>query len=358
MAGFSNIKFLAPSHFTKSEGNTEEKSFKNPQRNVLLPPSTYENVGRNDSRKDAEEKLSEEVVSLERENLELRQTIDRLFKEIRHMKSQVATQRSRREESLESELHLAKRMVGDLEQEKEILKYELEDRVALSDVVLKLKKELKRAREKLSSRDKAMVERTQEYSETVRRLRRELETAESAHLEETSRLNEKCSKLEEGIKGLNEKNGKLREEVEVKEIKFQRMCREKEEENKETVEKFNKQLLEQDEISKNKLDSFGEDFKRIKEHNKRLETELLQEKNMCRQLENEVSLKELTIAELQDNIKTKEGDLKQLDVEYNNRVTALETECGLNVRKLEDTIQSKNDILHKERQMYKGEQNA
>lgn len=351
MAGLSNAKFLAPSYFTKSEDTTEQSS----KNTMLIPPSTYNKA--NVTRKTAAEK-SREVISLEKENSDLKETIGKLLEEKRYMskaKDQCVGKRSRKEESLKSELHLAKRMVGDLEQEKEILEYEVEDKEALSAVVLKLKKELRRAKEKMSTKEKAMTGKELEYSETVRRLRSELKVAESTYLEQTSRLKQNCVKHIENVERLNKENNEVGKRLEEKEREFENMFWEKKREKDELIEKFKKQLVEQ-EISENKLkkleeanELFEEDGRQLKDGNKILDKELLKEKETCVQLRNEVSLKSSSIAELQERVKTLEEDLNREEMDHRNRVMTMEKENELNIKKLEVIIQSNEErILHQQ----------
>ena len=356
MARLSNAKFLAPSYFTKSE-DTVEKSSKNI---MLMPPSTYNKA--NVTRKTAAEK-SREVISLEKENCELMETIGKLLEEKRYMSKandQCVGKRNRKEETLKSELHLAKRMVGDLEQEKEILEYEVQDREALSAVLLKLKKELRRAKEKMSTKEKAMAGKELEYSETVRRLRSELKVAESTYLEQISRLKEKCAKHIEDVKRLSNENNEVQKRLDEKEQEFDNMFWEKKREKDELIEKFKKQLVEQ-EMSENKVkkleeanELFEEDSRLLKDGNKTLINDILKEKDKYVQLRNEVSLKSSSIVELHDRVKTLEEDLNRGEMEHENRVMTMEKENELNIKKLEVIIQSNEDRILHQQQMHLG----
>ena len=76
-----------------------------------------------------------------------------------------------RDKFLDNELQKAKRKICELEQEKVILEDNLQDRQALSEVVCQLKKDLRKSKEKLSVKDKVVLDREKENFDMVKYLR-------------------------------------------------------------------------------------------------------------------------------------------------------------------------------------------
>ncbi len=163
MAGFSNPKFLAPSHFTKPDENTAAKTTTDSKKPVLLPPSNYERVETSNQPKKDGEKVKQKSDSDKSTNCTkvMRQRLDE-----KGNKSNTD-----KENFLDNELHKAKRKICELEQEKLILQDNLQDRQALSEVVCQLKRDLKKAKEKLHVKQKGGPDKTAEYLDVIKCLR-------------------------------------------------------------------------------------------------------------------------------------------------------------------------------------------
>ena len=140
MAGFSNQKFLAPSHFTEPDRNIVEKDAADSTKRVLLPPSTYEIVQTNTGPGNHDGK------------------------------KEIIPNTKRLVQFLNDELQKANWKISELEQEKAILQENVQDSQALSQVVCQLKKDLKKSKDKLNEKEKNK-ERTEEYLDVIRCLR-------------------------------------------------------------------------------------------------------------------------------------------------------------------------------------------
>ena len=158
MAGFSNIKFLAPSHFAKPEANTaaitSAVTKTDNTKPVLLPPSMYAKAEIQNKPKNDVEKLKTKV-SKDHSTSSLKENVQN--------KNQV--------DVLSSELQRAKRRIRDLEEERATLLENAEDRQGLSQVVYQLKKDLKKSKEKLNIKEKSISARTEEYADMIKCLR-------------------------------------------------------------------------------------------------------------------------------------------------------------------------------------------
>ena len=163
MAGFSNPKFLAPSHFTKPDKNIAAKATTDSAKPVLLPPSSYEKIGTGSKPKKDGEKVAYSDKSKSRNS-------DKIYLGQRHDEKE-NEQNTNREKFLNNELQKAKRKICELEQEKAILEDDLQDRQALSEVVCQLKKDLKKSKEKLNVKEKCVSGKTDEYLDVIKCLR-------------------------------------------------------------------------------------------------------------------------------------------------------------------------------------------
>ncbi|CAB4017132.1 Hypothetical predicted protein [Paramuricea clavata] len=436
MAGFSNPKFLAPSHFTKPDENIAAKTTTDSAKPVLLPPSSYETIGTSSKLKKDGEKVAYSNKSRNSDKI-LGQRHDEKENE----------QNTNREKFLNNELQKAKRKICELEQEKASLEDDLQDRQALSEVVCQLKKDLKKSKEKLNVKEKCVSGKTEEYLDVIKCLRSDLQEAEHQY----SSLKQSYSKLVEDIRLADETNGYLKRKIEAKDLEFECMVHVKEQEVHGAVMKLNEVSVERDlkanmlmqidekykilEENKKQVDDEHErllkdkvkineeynnlkvdkdriegdlsrmkedkqkilgDFERMKgdmnrieqdrirveeancrieqdririgeeksrimkgseksdENFKRIERRFLDEQERCLKLQSEMQQKVLMISELNDRVKTKQEELGRLELECKTRVEELEKEFKLKCSHLEDEMHSKDQLLHKETQIYQG----
>lgn len=162
MAGFTNVKFLTPSHFCKPEENTAPKKLKDSKKLVLLPPSNYDLVEiSSESGKDVGDNLQSNAGKSTNFTQTLKQNLAE--KDIINNTS--------REEFLENELQKVKQNIRELGEEKMVLQNELQDKEALLKVVFQLKKDLKKSKEKLNAKEKGVSEKCEEYLNVIKCLR-------------------------------------------------------------------------------------------------------------------------------------------------------------------------------------------
>ena len=163
MAGFSNKKFLAPSHFTKPDESIAAKNTTDSTKPLLLPPSSYEKVETSNKPKKDGQNARRNADNSKSTNC------PKVFEQSDDEKEN--KQYTNREKFLDNELQRAKRKICELEQEKVILEDNLQDRQALSEVVCQLKKDLRKSKEKLSVKDKVVLDREKENFDMVKYLR-------------------------------------------------------------------------------------------------------------------------------------------------------------------------------------------
>ena len=161
MAGFSNSKYLAPSHFTKPDKNIVGKDATDSAKCVLLPPSTYEYVDTNAKLRNDNGNLEQNAgknceIPGQRKEEEIIPISERLQFELQF---------------LDEELQKAKLKITELEQEKTILQDNVQDTQALSQLVRELKKDLKTSKDKLNEGKKNASDRTDEYLDVISSLR-------------------------------------------------------------------------------------------------------------------------------------------------------------------------------------------
>ena len=227
MAGSSNAKFLTPLDFTKPDENIAAKTTTEVTKPVLLPPSTYEKVETSSKLKTDREKATQHESSSYSENPEA-------LTKVKDFSEDIVVKNH--------ELEKAKRKISELEREKQILQNDLQDRKDLSKVVLQLKKDLRKSKEKLMVKEKDASGKTQEYGEMVRCLRTELQDSESKCLS----LQQSYSKLVGDLRLLDETNVYLKRKLEAKELEFECMVRTKEQEIVEISMRLKGVLVERD----------------------------------------------------------------------------------------------------------------
>ena len=165
MAGFSNKKFLAPSHFAKPDENIAVKTTTDSAKPVLLPPSNYAKVATSNLPKKASENVQRSADNTKSTYC------PKVFGQGDDEKEN--KEYTNRVKFLDSELQKAKRKICELEQEKVILEDNLQDRQALSEVVCQLKKDLRKSKEKLSEKDKGVSDKVKENLDVIKYLRYE-----------------------------------------------------------------------------------------------------------------------------------------------------------------------------------------
>ena len=250
MAGFSNKKFLAPSHFAKPDENITAKTTTDSGKPVLLPPSNYAKAATSNlPKKDGE--------NVQRNADNTKSTY--CPKVLRRGDDEKENkQYSNRVKLLDSELQKAKRKIYELEQEKVILEDNLQDRQALSEVVCQLKKDLRKSKEKLSAKDKGVSDTVKENLDVIKYLRSDLQEVETKYVS----LKQNYSKLVEELRLSDEAISYLKRKIEAKDLEFECMVRTKEDEVHGTVMRLNEMSVERD-LKNNLLMQLEEKYKKL-----------------------------------------------------------------------------------------------